>query len=582
MDAILDRGYTVRQKIAAGGEGRIYLCEKDGEVYVLKVIMRIGIAQQDTIERIGGLGSPYFPHIHTIIHDDNNTYIIREYIEGNTLKEELDRNGSLSFPRAREIFFALCEAVRILHHAKPEPIIYRDMKPDNIIITPDGEVRIIDFGIARIHKANADRDTCLAGTYGYTAPEVMGGFQSDERSDVYSLGVILYEMLSGRRIEESPYQIRPLVENAPYLPTGLDKIIAKATDQKQICRYAGVDDLMRAVEEVDMPVRRRKLKWAYFTLGAVCICCVFFVLLYQSMGGAFTKDAPVREIEAASTLRPKETGEYVGRDIDIVCREMADQNFYPAVYGLVSDGYASGEIISHHLDDTVGMVVDICIGPPVAEVIFGDEALAGVVRSALGIGKDAPVSSGDMAALTTFDIAGRSIGDLTGLEYAVNLTHLYMDDNCVTDLGPLRNLGRLEMLTLSDNTVAYITPVIRLRNIKVLYFENNRISDISALDGIDYYDLKMGGNRIYDIGPLYRSQNIVSLDLHDNPVADISLLPDFTMLESLDISGLPVSDYTPLLDCWALEAVNLGSPAADIDDLVNTLKNRRISVRLEE
>jgi hypothetical protein len=168
--------------------------------------------------------------------------------------------------------------MKAFHCAKPQPIIYRDLKPDNIIVMPNGDIRLIDFGIARYHKAEATRDTVLAGTKGYSAPEIMAGIQSDVRSDIYSIGMLFYELLTGRNILEPPYQIRPVAEAKVYLPPWLDNIIQKATDIQPSNRYQCVDELVLDIEYPDRlrPCRNRRRR------GAVAIACAALLLV----GGA--------------------------------------------------------------------------------------------------------------------------------------------------------------------------------------------------------------------------------------------------------------------------------------------------------
>ena len=89
------------------------------------------------------------------------------------------------------------------HNLEPNPIIHRDLKPDNILISEEDDVFLIDFGISRYYKEEVTRDTVLAGTKGYTAPEVLAGMQSDNRSDIYSIGLIFYEMLTGKNLLET-------------------------------------------------------------------------------------------------------------------------------------------------------------------------------------------------------------------------------------------------------------------------------------------------------------------------------------------------------------------------------------------
>ena len=156
-------------------------------------------------------------------------------------------------------FLKICETLRQLHNTKPRPIIYRDLKPENIIITPKGDVKLIDFGIARYYKQESTRDTVIAGTKGYTAPEVMAGMQSDTRSDVYSVGLLFYEMLTGKNLLVPPFQIRPVKESNELLPEWIDSVIEKATDLNQTKRYRTIEEFIDAIENPKLPKKRMGL-----------------------------------------------------------------------------------------------------------------------------------------------------------------------------------------------------------------------------------------------------------------------------------------------------------------------------------
>ena len=262
MKELEQRGYTHIQRFAAGNEGALFLCRKQDRQYLAKEYAKPDPGQADLFRQIASLKSEYFPRIVEIIQTGGSMLVVREFIEGNTLADEIRKNGAYAFSRASKIVRDVCCALQVLHDIKPHPIIYRDLKPENIIILPTGGVKLIDFGIARYYKGESVRDTVLAGTMGYTAPEVMAGMQSDERSDVYSAGLLLYELLSGKSLRDPPYQIRPLAENNAYLPEGMDEIIAKATDISQINRYATIGAFVCALETVEQAgaARRKKRK----------------------------------------------------------------------------------------------------------------------------------------------------------------------------------------------------------------------------------------------------------------------------------------------------------------------------------
>ena len=150
------------------------------------------------------LDHPAIVRIVDIIDDGDVIYIIEDYIEGETLASILESNGAQPQELVIKWAMQLCEALEYLHTRKP-PIIYRDMKPANVMVKPDGNIKIIDFGIAREYKESGLADTVCLGTRGYAAPEQFGGKgQTDARTDVYCLGATLYHMVTGQNPGEPP------------------------------------------------------------------------------------------------------------------------------------------------------------------------------------------------------------------------------------------------------------------------------------------------------------------------------------------------------------------------------------------
>ncbi len=283
MKEIERLGYSNFMHLASGGEGEVYTCEKQDVKYIVKIVNAFEEEQIEMLKRVNALRNEYYPCIVDIIASDEKTIIIREYIEGVTLTEEIKKNGAFAYGRAKEIIFDICSALHVLHVMKPHPIIYRDLKPDNVIITPTGKVKLIDFGIARYQKQDSTCDTVLAGTKGYTAPEVMTGMQSDVRSDIYSIGLVFYEMLSGKSLQDPPYQIRPVTENNEFIPAYVDEIIAKATDINQMNRYESIDEFVYELENIkEIKAKQKKKKHRrriYIALVVVVLLVATAVLL---------------------------------------------------------------------------------------------------------------------------------------------------------------------------------------------------------------------------------------------------------------------------------------------------------------
>ncbi len=273
MKILGEKGYLYKKLLSSGGEGEVHLVMFSDKLYAAKVYPALNKTSIDILKTIQEMNLSAIPGIHEIFDYEDKTIVIREYIEGNTLYDEIKKNEYLAFKRAKEIIMKICETLKVLHNAKPNPIIYRDLKPENIIITPDGNVKLIDFGIARYYNQESVRDTVLAGTSGYTAPEVMAGMQSDSRSDVYSAGLLLYEMLTGKNLLAPPYQIRPVKESNEYLPDWLDPIIEKATDLNQTKRYKSIEEFMDAIENP-----RKKHKMALTTRVSVGAAALLIIL----------------------------------------------------------------------------------------------------------------------------------------------------------------------------------------------------------------------------------------------------------------------------------------------------------------
>ena len=176
----------------------------------------------------------------------------------------------------------LCDVYIYLHELKPNPIIYRDMKPSNLMRTPEGTVKLIDFGIAREYKNDAKSDTLLLGTKGYAAPEQEGLAQTDERSDIYSLGVTLYHLVSGISPREA-FGFKPLRQIDPLLSEGLEMIIGKCVMPDPIDRYQTARQLLEDLNHIDSFSRhfkREQLKRNVRRLSFVLSICFFSYLTY--------------------------------------------------------------------------------------------------------------------------------------------------------------------------------------------------------------------------------------------------------------------------------------------------------------
>lgn len=194
------------------------------------------------------LDHPMLPRVVDILYDAGTIFVVMDYVEGTSLGRAL-RDAARPFAEADVITWGiqLCDVLEYLHTMDP-PIVYRDMKPDNIVLREDGGVRLVDFGTAREYKEGASADTRVLGTRGYAAPEQLAlDAQTDARADIYSLGVTLYVLVTGRTAAKETYW-RPIRQINPALSEGLEHVIAKATQANPDDRYQTAADMRRDLE----------------------------------------------------------------------------------------------------------------------------------------------------------------------------------------------------------------------------------------------------------------------------------------------------------------------------------------------
>jgi len=240
---ILDIKYEVIKVLGQGGMGTIYLCKNSrlGNFWAVKEVNSKWknqidfLAEPNMLKNLSHIG---IVRIIDIFYEEDNLYIVEDYIEGKTLKEQVKANGPLSSELVQEISLQLCSILDYLHSFNP-PIVYRDLKPSNIMIKPNNKVVLIDFGIARIYKESQEGDTMILGSKGYIAPEQLLNIQSNTQTDIYSLGATMFFMLTGKSIS-LPTEIMEEKNYPVQVAKSLVKVIQKASALEPKSRYSDV------------------------------------------------------------------------------------------------------------------------------------------------------------------------------------------------------------------------------------------------------------------------------------------------------------------------------------------------------
>ena len=267
---LIDGKYKILNEIGRGGMSTVYLAinEKANKPWAVKEVRKNGISNRELVKQslmveinlLKKLKHKGLPSIVDIIDQQDNYLIVMDYIEGITLEKIMQEEGVQPQEKVVDWAIQLCDVLQYLHTRKPA-IIYRDMKPSNIMLRSDGSVVLIDFGTAREFKERHVEDTTCLGTQGYAAPEQFGGMgQTDERTDIYSLGATMYRLVTGHNPSEPPYKMYPITHWNPRLSTGLEGIIAKCTSKDPKSRYQSVQEVRYALEhyrDLDLDSIRR-------------------------------------------------------------------------------------------------------------------------------------------------------------------------------------------------------------------------------------------------------------------------------------------------------------------------------------
>lgn len=245
--------YRVIREIGKGGMSDVFLGEniKLGNRWAIKRISKesnsINLLAEPSI--LKDLNHPLIPRIVDIEEDTDYLYIIEEYVQGINLEEYRSRNKSIDEKTVIHIAEQILDVLEYLHTRKPYPIIFRDLKPSNIMLTEGNKIKLIDFGIAREYKYSSDTDTVLLGTRGYAAPEQFGLGQSDARTDIYSFGVTLYYLISNNNIS-TPNKDIELNEYGNYSHV-LENIIEKCIRIQPDERYQSVAEIKEKLLQIN-------------------------------------------------------------------------------------------------------------------------------------------------------------------------------------------------------------------------------------------------------------------------------------------------------------------------------------------
>lgn len=278
----MNNKYRIEKLLGKGGTGAVYLCTNVelGNRLAVKHIPVKGINDKtiSEIEILKKLHHLSLPRIIDVFRNEQGLFIVESDIEGNTLDRLLRRYGSFDPERIVDWFIELCDILGYLHSIRPNPIIYKDMKPANVILSQSNRLVLIDFGISQEFRRCGAREEFIAGTGAYAAPEqLIRGGEADQRTDIYNLGVTMHQLLHGylpgRGRNDSKHKKDKNTAK-------IDKIISGCIEKDPEDRYQRVEDIQHKLVMIKNAIVLQEMRHRVFEKCEVIIAAVLSAVSY--------------------------------------------------------------------------------------------------------------------------------------------------------------------------------------------------------------------------------------------------------------------------------------------------------------
>ena len=477
-----------------GGGAFLLRRRRDGVPFVLKLDSG-GQDLAGEFRLLGRLEPGLAPEPVDYFEEDGTQYLIRTYLPGQSLAEAWEADAS--FARWTDLGAQLCGLLARLHSLDP-PIVHRDIKPENIILSPEGTPGLIDFGIARSVKPEQETDTVRMGTRTTAAPEQYGFAQSDQRTDLYALGVTLRWMATG--------SYRPEALESADCPGWVKRFLRKAAAFDPKNRFCSAEAMASALGRHTAAGRRKRMILAL-------VLCLTLALLLSGM-------VRRRSVDFGSPLLEAAVRAELGRPEGVITREDLEEVRYLAVIGqnVMSEEDNFRYNLCAYIDEI-----------PQYDAPRGDISDLSVLA--------------DMPNLTALYLCDQEISDLSPLERLPGLEVLYLGSNPVRDLTPLASLQNLRELNLD-------------------FWDWREVESLAPLAGLPLEDLSLGNVTVLDgdwtvLGTL---EQLRTLFLWTPPPEGIAALEDCGGLGELKLGnyqGKDLRDLPVLPELLSLASFNL-------------------------
>jgi len=279
------RKYRIIKTLGQGGEGCVYLARDESldRPVAVKCLWNEGEKGSGQIKReaafLRDLRHPMLPVVYELVYEDG-WYLVMEYIEGISLHKYIRERGPVGEEQGRIWASALLDVLWYFH-TRETPVIYRDLKPDNIVVCRDRNLRLVDFGAAGLHRFGEGGDGRMAYTAGFAAPEQTGTdggkARADERSDIYAFGKTLYYMLTGAEPGDASRTALPVYAYNPLLSEELERIIRRCIAEDPGARYQAVTEIIRDLERKGRHRGGRRREFVRHVEKQICLTGSFHI-----------------------------------------------------------------------------------------------------------------------------------------------------------------------------------------------------------------------------------------------------------------------------------------------------------------
>lgn len=537
------------------------------QVYVLlqkttgtKAVLKCGLGLYRTIlkeeaKRLAQLNGNGFPMLVAWEEHGEACFLIREYVEGDTLQELMEREIPLSGQEALEAAVQVCDLLRRLHAQKP-PVIYRDVKPQNVVRTLQGEYVLIDLDTARAYKDGVGEDTVFMGTRGLASPEQFGYQQTDERTDVYGFGMLLLYLMTGKCEKDKNYEA---------LPVQIKKIITKCTEFSPKDRYSSMKEVERALQRIQKRTRQRMLlkkrkRMLYTTAVMVLLCAglsggvLLGIRKSQQNRNTVEFSNPKIERVVREMLRKTDGSAITREDLEsiytlIICGERVfsswtEKEEYLAFNWFVTDNWTQPEEPFDMSDFSMFTNINTLVIQYQNVTDIPDLSHLPLVR---------------------VDFSNNSLTDISGLAGCTQIKTLYLCRNPLSDISALQNMTGLEQLNLASTEVSDLSPVVSDK-VKALYLEFTNLSDFDVWKEFpSIEDLRVSNATKEEIEQLLQIENLKNLSLYDSEVDSLLMFKQKPGLNGLELAGcsnlttLEGIEYLPELGFLGLAGTGIES-----------------------